>query len=121
MNNSSPGIYNGTIKTVQLSSGSETNVGSTSLDSSVVGSSSGYANSVYGTFYPSYQPYPYPTGYTCPSCGVYVYYGNYHSCVPKVISYPVYIYPQSTPVDLTPLLEKLDELTEEIKKLRKQN
>ena len=81
----------------------------------------GYSTGDFPThYYPGWKPYPYypyTNGYTCPGCGTWVYYGNYHNCYPKtVISYPVYV---QQPVDLTPLLEKLDELTEEVKKLRK--
>ena len=116
MTNSSPVVDSTTSYTmVKLSSGANSTVPSSSGNGQL-STGTGY----YGTYYPSYpnySPYPYTTGYTCPRCGTYVYYGNYHSCYPTVISYPVYI--QSPPVDLTPLLEKLDELTDEVKKLRK--
>ena len=67
-----------------------------------------------------YSPYyPYSSGYICPECGMWVYYGSCHACYKPVtvISYPVYVQP--APTDLTPLLEKLDELKKEIKKLKK--
>ena len=105
MTNSSPVISNGTVTMM-----------------TVGGSAGSSGGSGYPTSYPGSYPYPYTTGYTCPNCGTYVYYGSYHYCYPKVILptviyQPVYI-PQA-PTDLTPLLEKLDELTKEVKKLRK--
>jgi len=116
MTNSSPVVDNNVSYTmVKLSSGANSTVPSSG--SSAPLSNGGY----YGTgdyyYYPTYPLYT--GGYTCPGCGTWVMYGYYHNCYPKtVISYPVYI---QQPVDFTPLLEKLDELTEEIKKLRKQN
>lgn len=52
----------------------------------------------------------------CGSCGTY--YIGYHNCPYNTwpTSYPVYY---NYPTDLTPVLEKLDELLKEIKKLNK--
>jgi hypothetical protein len=117
MTNSSPVVDSNISYTmVKLSSGANSTVPSSGTGQLTSGY--GYSTGDFPTHYYPWKPYTYPTGYTCPGCGAWVYYGNYHNCYPKtVISYPVYI---QQPVDLTPLLEKLDELTEEIKKLRKQ-
>lgn len=116
MTNSSPVVDNNTSHTmVELSSGANSTVPSSSSGRLSM-DGYGYSTVDYPGTYPAY--YPSVNGYICSGCGTWVYNGNYHNCYPNiVISYPVYV---QSPVDLTPLLEKLDELTEEIKKLRKQ-
>ena len=99
-------------------------VGDNSTIPSATGSQglSSSSGSYVGDYFPGYpNSYPWSNTYHCSKCGVW--YTGYHCCspvvvYPTVVSYPVYV---QSPTDLTPLLEKLDELNEEIKKLRKQN
>ena len=121
MTNSSP-VMSGSGNTytmMRLSTGSNSAAGYT--DNTAGTSAGGYSGS---TYYPGWYPNSYPTttGYTCTKCGTYVLNGYTHYCYPKTTVYPTVIYqpvyiPQ--PTDLTPLLKKLDDLTEEVKKLRK--
>lgn len=120
MTNSSPVISNGTV-TMMTVGGSAGSSGGYSVSTSLPSTGGKYYGTGYPTSYPGSYPYPSTTGYTCPNCGTYVYYGNYHSCYPKVIPTVIYqpVYIPQAPTDLTPLLEKLDDLTKEVKKLRK--
>lgn len=116
MTNSSPVVGNTTVTMMKLGSGTSSRTG---YISNTGGTTVPYGSSI-NPYYPGW--YPKTAGYTCPNCGTYVYGGYQHSCWPRpvyptVIYQPVYI-PQP-PTDLTPLLEKLDDLTKEVKKLRK--
>lgn len=114
--NSSPVVSNATYEMVS--------VGSSSAESSSgTGMTTGgyYGNAIGDYYYPGYYPNytPWTNWYTCSKCGALVC--GYHNCTPPVtvISYPVYI-PAVNPIDTKALEDKLDELTEEIKRLRKQ-